>query len=42
MSGRSNSSPDKDKKEEWTPQNLKELVEAVLPLAEEYIQYKKR
>ncbi|MCL4436017.1 MAG: hypothetical protein M1503_08855 [Thaumarchaeota archaeon] len=33
--------PNKDKKNEWTPQNLKEFVEAVIPLAEKYIQYKK-
>jgi hypothetical protein len=42
MSKGSNSNNDSRKnKEEWNPQNLKELVDAIIPLAEKYIQYKK-
>ena len=36
-----NPSDSKDKKEEWNLQNLKELVDAIIPLADKYIQYKK-
>ncbi len=42
MSKGSDPNPNNSKdKEEWNPRNLKELVEAILPLAEKYIQYKK-